>query len=77
MKLDKYTPRNINHLPHGKWSRVRKFEQSEETYLNGLSTQVSAACIRFFQKRGMPYGFQSMSTSWWNDKQAKKAIEQS
>lgn len=73
MKLDKPLSKNINHQPHRKWGAVRVFEKSDEQYLYRLSAEVSAACIRFFNKRGMPHGFQSMNSSWWNDKQAKQA----
>jgi hypothetical protein len=41
-----------NYVPHSKWGQVRKFDNYEE-YLRNLSTSVTAACNRFFRKRGM------------------------
>jgi len=73
MRLDAPLPKNLNHQPHGKWSKVRVFDKPDDEYLYRLSLEVSAACNRFFDKRGMAYGFQSMRSQWFNEKQRIEA----
>ena len=37
-----------------------------DAYIDHLSRDVSAACIRFFIKRGMPMGFQFSNSVFFN-----------
>jgi len=53
--------KNINYLPHKGYFHRSTKDDDWENYINNLSSSVSKACDKFFEKRGMTFNDSSLS----------------